>query len=130
MKRLVKVLGVTIQRIVVVMRNLDLNIQGVKDTVARENFDQIQEEVLKHPLLKFDGKHVELTFTKDLANHKYKHNLGYRPRDVIVTSLIGTGTVTWNYSLFDNQEIDLTIAGTILNSTLVIRAFIGTYLEQ
>lgn len=112
------------------MRNLDLNIAGVADIIARDNFDAIQEVLLDQPFLKFKGRHIELEFDRDTTNLKYKHNFAYRPRDVIVTSTIGTGTLTWNYGLFDRDYLDLTVAGTSASDPLVVRAFVGTYLES
>lgn len=66
---------------------------------------------------------MALEFLSAQTNAKIPHGLGFKPLDVMQTSLIGAGvTVTFNYDLFDTETIDITVSGACS-----IRFFIGAY---
>jgi hypothetical protein len=67
-------------------------------------------------------KLFEVAFTQAVANFKYPHKLGFQPKDVITTSLIGAGAVTFNYSKFDSTNLDITVTGPC-----TVRFLAGTY---
>jgi hypothetical protein len=74
-------------------------------------------------------RHFTQTFTQNGANIKIPHGLGFTPKDVLQTSLIGSGTLSWNYSLFDQTNLDVTITGATETDPVIVRAFIGTHTE-
>jgi hypothetical protein len=97
------------------------NLSGIKDAVLRENFEILQEFIRESsPLLGF--RFVELTFDKAVTNFKYKHGLGFVPKDILQTSKTGVGVVTFNYSEFSADSIDISVTGAC-----VVRFFAGTY---
>ncbi len=50
------------------------------------------------------------------------HGLNIAPLDIILTHISGTGSITFNYGLFDSSNINVTVTGTIR-----ARFFAGTY---
>ncbi len=104
---------------------LKLLVLETKDEVARENLSRIQKEVtIDQQLLRGQWKFIELTFDAEVANFKYPHKLSFVPKDVIQTSSIGTGTVIWNYDLFDRTNLDISTT-----EACTVRAFVGSYQE-
>lgn len=100
-----------------------ISIEDVDDPQARENFRRIDSFFREDTNLK-GFQHFEIVLEAAVTNKKYPHNLGFTPKDVIVTSLIGAGAITWNYELFDSENLDLTTTGAV-----TIRAYIGTHVE-
>ncbi len=104
---------------------LTLMVVETKDDIVRENMRRIQEEITANQLiLKCQFKFFEITFTAAVTNFKQKHLLGFLPKDIIQTSKTGAGAITWNYTLFDKTNLDITTTGAC-----VVRAFVGSYLE-
>lgn len=95
---------------------------AIQDPTVRESMQWIYEYLLAIPLLKGNFEHFEVTFSTAVTNEKVNHNLGYAPKDIIVTSQIGAGVATFNYSRFDENFLDITTTGAV-----VVRFFGGTY---
>lgn len=101
---------------------LNLLLEHVKDAVTRENFTKILRAWNNENLLIGNFKFYEIIFTKAETNKKIPHRLNFTPKDVIQTSLTGAGTLTWNYSLFDKDFLNITTS-----AACHVRAFIGNY---
>ncbi|MCP3682930.1 MAG: hypothetical protein GY861_09590 [bacterium] len=104
---------------------IDINTESIEDEVLRDNFVKIREEFEEALFNRFTGKHFEITFTQAETNFKYPHNLGFWPKDVLQTFITGAGAVTWNYGLFDGDDLDITTTGAC-----TVRAFIGAFSEE
>lgn len=103
---------------------LGLYIVEIPDDYARENFKRIDRFLNETSLLKGQWKFFEITILGAVTNLKYKHLFKFIPKDVIQTSLTGAGALTWNYSRFDRDYLDLTTT-----AACVIRCFVGSYDE-
>lgn len=104
---------------------ISLLVKETDDPVVRENMKRIQKELTETQIiLKGQWKFFELTFTGAVTNYKYPHFLNFVPKDIIQTSKTGAGSITWNYTLFDFNNLDITTTGAC-----VVRAFVGSYLE-
>jgi hypothetical protein len=101
---------------------LKLFFKEIIDNYVRENFKRLEAYLMSQAILSGNWRFVEITFAAAVTNSKYKHNLNFTPRDVIQTSKTGAGTLTWNYSLFDETNLDITTT-----DACVVRAFIGKY---
>lgn len=97
-----------------------LFLSEIEDDFSRENFRRVQNEFNEDVLKNSQFTFITITFTGAETNYKYKHNLPFVPRDVIQTSLTGSGSLTWNYSLFDSTNLDITTT-----DACVVRALIG-----
>lgn len=102
--------------------NLDLRLQEIEDVYSRENFFRIKKYLDKKPFLRGEWAFFELQFENAVTNQKVKHGLGYLPKDVIQTSSVGAGVLTWNYGAFDREFLDVTTTGPV-----TVRAFIGRF---
>lgn len=98
-----------------------LLINEMKDQYIQENFIRIQDFIKTAELLSSNFFFFSITVPGALTNYRFAHNLGFRPLDIIQTSAIG-GTVTWNYSLFDDEFLDLTTS-----AALTVRGFAGRF---
>ena len=101
-----------------------LNINDIQDEKVRKNFENLMTFLRKEsPLLGF--RFFSVTFQGAVANYKYPHNMGFQPKDIVVTSQIGSGSVSFNYGNFDATNLDLTATGPV-----TVRFFAGTYLTS
>lgn len=104
---------------------IKLLVKEIEDERSRENFKRLQKELtVDQVILKGQWKFFEIVFDGAVTNFKVKHLLNFVPKDVIQTSLIGAGALTWNYTLFDRVNLDITTTGAC-----TVRAFVGAYLE-
>lgn len=98
-----------------------LVIKEITDTYLRQNFQSLSDYFSKeNQFLGF--KFFDLNFTDAVANTKVKHGLTTIPEDAVVTKIVGTGSVTFNFGLFDAENMDLTVTGPCR-----IRFYIGSY---
>ena len=107
------------------MRRIDLNLERIEDKAVLDVLVQLRDLLEADVSTNFDGLFFEFDFDGAVTNYKYPHNLGFKPLDVIQTSTIGAGVLTWNYDEFDETELDITTTGAC-----IVRAFIGSYLEE
>lgn len=105
--------------------NLDLILKDIKEPHIKENFWRLLKALKNETFLKGNFRHFELTFTSAVTNFRYMHGLGFLPKDIIQTSSIGAGTVTWNYSLFTTDFLDITTTGAV-----VVRVYVGSHRED
>jgi hypothetical protein len=108
------------------MNNLpDIILKDVQDIYVRENFFRLDKFLKKYPLFRAELYFFELTFVAAVTNERRPHGLTFKPLDIIQTSLIGSGSLTWNYDRFDLKNLDVTTTGPC-----TVRAFIGAYRED
>lgn len=97
----------------------------ITDRFIRRNFELLRDFFrTESPMLGF--KHFSITFTGNVAHYQTPHKLGFLPKDILVTSQVGVGTVTWHYDEFTEDLLDLTVSG-MTGDELTIRFFAGTY---
>jgi hypothetical protein len=100
---------------------LDIDIARVEDITTQNVLEKIKDSWDSQPFLMGSFKHYELSFTQ-AGTFLVAHGLSFKPVDVIQTSLIGTGSLTWNYANFDSTNLSVTVTGSC-----TVRAFIGAY---
>lgn len=101
-----------------------LLIKEIEDTFAQENFVRIQEEIRKQPFLKGQWNFVELPFAAATTNFRFKHNMTFTPKDIVLTSSRGAGVATFNFDLFNDEFLDISVTAAV-----VLRFFMGSYNE-
>ena len=102
------------------MRKLDYSL--ISDPIIRDYFRYIVEDLESQSVLKGNWKFFEMSFDSAVTNKKIPHHLGFVPKDVLQLSVTGAGNITWNYSSFDSDNLDVTTTGAC-----VIRAYIGSH---
>lgn len=101
---------------------IDIDFSNIDDLITRKNFITISEFINDQGILRGKFKFFIVTVTGAQTKFKFSHNLGFMPQDVIQTSVIGSGAVTFNYSIFDSTYLYLTTTGTV-----TVRFFAGVY---
>lgn len=89
-----------------------------------QNFQILQDAFRNQKLLQ-DWAFFDLTFNVAVTDEMFRHNLGYIPKDVLVTRLSGPGTLTFEYDKFTSEFIKITTTGACR-----VRCFVGTYREE
>jgi hypothetical protein len=113
------------------MSKLNLFYDQIEEGQTKENFASLIRyfrESKALSLLQF--RHIELSFPANVTNSKVPHGLGFVPKDVIQTSLKGSGALSWNYGEFDATNLDITVTGATETDPVIVRAFIGTHTED
>jgi len=106
-----------------VINTLKIFTSEVVDTVIRDNFTSIRNFFDKNS--QFIGfSLLEFEVNSAVTNEKIPHSLGFQPKDLVQTSKIGSGTITYNYDKFDSTNLDITTTGPCK-----IRAYVGTHKE-
>lgn len=100
-------------------------IREIKDTYVQENFKQLDGILADDILAKGKFKFFQIDVSGAVTNQPRMHFLGFSPKDIIQTSSIGTGLLTWNYANFTSESIYFTTTGPV-----IVRAFIGRYEES
>lgn len=103
---------------------IKLFLTEIEDQYLKENFIRLNDYLNGQPLFNGIFRHFEIRIPSSVTNFKFVHNLGFKPNDVIQTSAIGSGNLTWNYDKFDAKFLDITTTGPV-----TVRAFIGAYKE-
>jgi hypothetical protein len=98
----------------------------IEDPKVQENFQRLEDFLRDFPLSNgvFKFFVLALTAASYPATVRVPHTLGFAPKDVLQTSVIGSGSVTWVYSQFTKSELVLSISGPV-----TVRAFVGSYAE-
>lgn len=91
----------------------------------QDNMQRLQNFFNSDPLVNGQFKFFQSSFTQDLTDFKIPHGLNFIPKDVIQTSKVGTGTIVFNYALFDRTNISVTTSGTLATDALVVRYLVG-----
>lgn len=103
----------------------DFILKDIVDPWVRENFRRVNEFFQKDAMFRGSWKFIEKEIPQASTNLRITHGLGFKPLDVILTSKIGAGAITFNYDLFTPLEIDVTTSGTC-----TVRFFVGAYREE
>lgn len=98
------------------------NFERIEDQYAREGMQYIWEFLKDQPLLRGQWEQFELSFDAAVTNEKINHNLGFVPKDIIITKEDPLGTVTFNFDDFTDQLFDITTTGAV-----TIRFYGGRY---
>lgn len=99
----------------------------LSDQYDRQNWQMLRDYLNSESL--FQGfKAFQVVFTSSADHYKFKHNLGFLPKDVVVTSQVGSGTFQVNSSLATADSLDFTISGTVTQANpLTVRFLAGTF---
>lgn len=101
---------------------IDLKLHLIDDKPTREAFKQLLNIIDHQEILKGNWQYVEFEFDKAVESFRYNHNLGFVPKDFIMSFLSGSGSVFINWYNTDRQFLDLSATGPC-----VVRGFIGAY---
>ncbi len=99
---------------------------NIEDPNAQENFRRIKTFLRDTPIMKSGFFFRTFDIPAGLVtNFKFRHNLDFQPKDVIVTSITNNATVTWHYEQFTRNFIVLTVS-----AATTIRVLLGAYKDD
>lgn len=100
-------------------------LKDLDNEYVRENFKRLNLFFQNESILKGSFKFFSLSFNGAVTNELIQHGLGFKPLDVIQTSVTGPGAITFNFSAFTKDAVSVTTTGAC-----AVRAFIGAYKEN
>ena len=103
------------------MPRLTVELSRIQDPVLQDVLQSIKDYLADLPMNLADWEFFEVVFTQAETNKKIPHKLKFIPQDVIQTAKLGSGAVTFNYSLFNNTTIDITTTGAC-----TVRFYLGS----
>ena len=80
----------------------------IEDDILRAYIKDLQTEINTQDVLKCKFKLFYIEFTQAETNKSVPHNLDFVPDSIVQLSLTGAGSVTFNYTSFDKDNLDLT----------------------
>lgn len=98
---------------------IEFLISEIKDEVVRDNFQKLETFLRSLP---FAGQwqFMEVKLTSTAPVEKIRHNLGFKPKDIITVSVEGDLTGHWLHSQFDRDYLYYNKSGPC-----VLRFFVG-----
>ena len=88
-----------------------IQFQQITDPVIRRNFQNISQFFQSAGFAISGLDFMEIVFSAKTDHGRPAHSLGVIPQDVMVTHLTGTGSVTFNFGLFDTTNLDISASG-------------------
>lgn len=99
--------------------------ESITDSNARDLLNSLLDQLNEIPQIKGTWQFIEFTVATATTNYKHPHRLGFIPKDVLVLSTRGSGSIVWNYDDFTSTNLNVTTSG----GSITVRAFVGTYQE-
>jgi hypothetical protein len=103
---------------------LNFFLEEIDQPYVRDNFKRLKDAIDQEPLFKAGFKFFSIPLTTAVSAFKFPHNLGFKPRDVLLLSTSNNADVTFHYDSFTGTDIFFTTT-----ASTTIRCFIGTYAE-
>ncbi len=91
------------------MNNLDLLTQDLDTEKIQENFQKLRQFISQNPLVNGNFKFYRIVVKNPSVNYKFFHDLGFVPRDVIIT-YISSGSVIPDYGKFTKESIEFNVS--------------------
>lgn len=86
------------------------NLAGINNKYIRDAFEEIQQFLHSHDILR--GVFRKVSFTAPAAGtHTFDHGLPFVPCEFFVTSALGGNNVTINYDSITDETIEITTTG-------------------
>lgn len=87
---------------------IDIGLDGIKDPSVKDALYNIQQEFRDQKILNFFWTFFKVSFVASVTDYKFKHNLGYTPKDFLITSIRGNGTAYIDLDESDSQFLNIT----------------------
>jgi len=99
-----------------------IKIQEIKDGYVQENFKRLRNFLEMDAVTRCDFKFVEIPVAAAGVDIPFRHNMGYRPIDIITMHNFSNATVTFNFAMFTATDLYLTSSGST-----TLRLLVGRY---
>lgn len=93
----------------------------IEDDSVRQNFRKLREFLVSEtPFLGF--RFFEVEFDAASTDFDFKHNLGFQPKDAVLTFVSNGASVQFDYDSFTKEFVRLTVS-----AGCVVRFLIGSF---
>lgn len=103
---------------------LDLVLEKIQDAHIKEALENLSDFFRGQPFIEPEWQFFEKEYTGAVTDDLIRHTLGGVPKDVLVTSTIGAGSVTFKYADFTKDFLVVSTSGAVK-----VRFFAGTYVK-
>jgi hypothetical protein len=107
-----------------VRKALDLLLERMEEGYVRKALENLTNWTKKQPFMEPEWQFFEKEYTAAVNGDLVAHTLGGVPKDIILTSKIGAGSVTFEYADFTSQFIVVSVTGPVK-----VRFFAATYIK-
>lgn len=104
------------------MFSIDLILKDIDDPYVRENFSRISKYLENQAILAGNWKFYRVEVPNAVVNFKFRHNLTFTPKDVIILSIDGNKNVDFRFDLFNQEYIVFSTQGPV-----AFRMLAGSY---
>lgn len=105
-------------------QKLNLLLDYLEDENTQDALENLQDFLAGQPFIEPEWQFYEREYTSAVTDAQIKHTLGGVPKDIILTSKIGAGSVTFEYEDFTKDFIVVSTTGAAK-----IRFFAGTFVK-
>jgi hypothetical protein len=107
------------------LSSIDLILKDIEDQYVRENFSRLVRYIEAQAILAGNWKFYRIEVDSAVSEQKFKHNLTFVPKDIILLSIDGNKNVDFRFDLFTKENIVYSTQGPA-----VIRFLAGSYPEN
>ena len=101
------------------------NFEQIEDVWVREGIQYLYERLLAEVIVKSSFSFFEYTFTDAVTDEQVRHNLGFIPKDIIVSGVNPqSGAFTYKAELSTTSTLTVSTSGAC-----VVRLFMGNYTD-
>lgn len=98
---------------------IDFYLDQIEDPIIKENFEKLRVYLTDLEFLS-QLKFFEFQVKNPSPDYRFKHNLGFLPKDVIITN-VSLGTATPNFNSINKDYVSLNVS-----DPCVIRMLLGS----
>jgi hypothetical protein len=87
--------------------------KNIQDKNVKDALIDLNTSIRNDPFTSSEFKFYVLELKQAVTEYKVRHGQSFIPTDIIQTSAIGPGVITWLYSKFDKEYIYLTTTDAV-----------------
>lgn len=105
--------------------DIELILKDISDKHSRENFTRLNRFLSNQTILNGEWEFYQIEVPGAVTEFKFKHNLKFIPKDIIVLSIDGHKNIDFRYDLFTHQHIVFSTGGAVC-----LRLLAGSYTKD
>jgi len=110
------------------LKPLKFLFEDITNVFTKDNFRRLKDYL--NDQKQFVGFQLVEFSVVSTGDTTISHNLKFQPKDAVVTSVVGDGTIALNYGNFTSSTISITVGGTVTqNNPTKVRLYLGTHVE-
>lgn len=90
---------------------LEIGLEGIKDPVVKDAFYVLLEFLRNEPTVNFKWKPFSLIFTTGVTDYAFRHGLGFKPKDALITDVSNDQEAFVNLDDSTSTMVSITASG-------------------